>query len=188
MPLMDRMISALSGLEFNCFYRHCFDQIIVLSSEALKNQSWRDNVSLIPNPLIYQHNLRSTLTSKTVISVGRLIKTKNMEALIRIWLLVHLSHPDWTLVIYGDGPLKLELEKLIKESNLQDSVFLNDATNDVIKKMSNASIFAFSSLIESFGMVIVEAQVLWSSCCGIRLSCWTKRHYYRRKGWLSSPS
>lgn len=155
---IDRMISTLSGLEFNCFFKHCFDQIIVLSSEANKTQSLRENVSLIPNPLIYQHNLRSTLTSKTVISIGRLVKTKNMEALIRIWRLVHLSHPDWSLAIYGDGPLKPDLEKLIKDSTLQDSIFLHGATNDVINKLSNASIFAFSSLIESFGMVIVEAQ------------------------------
>lgn len=158
LPLIDRMISALSRLEFDCFYKHCFDQLIVLSSEAKKAQSRRELVSLIPNPLIYQHSLRSTLTTKTVISVGRLVKTKNMDALIRIWRIVHLSHPDWALIIYGDGPHKPELEKLIKDSNLQDSVFLNGATNNVITKMSNASIFAFSSLLESFGMVIVEAQ------------------------------
>lgn len=158
LSFIDRMIGSLSRWEFDLFFKHRFDHIIVLTSEAKKSQSTNKKVSLIPNPLIYQHNCRSALTYKTVISVGRLDKNKNMAALIRIWSAVHRTHPDWTLEIYGNGPLKAALEQLIKQSDLQKTVFLKGATNDVITKLSNASIFAFSSLVESFGMVIVEAQ------------------------------
>ena len=158
LPFIDRMIGFLSRWEFDLFFKHRFDHIFVLSSEARKSQSRNKKVSLIPNPLIYQHNRRSALTSKTVISIGRLDKNKNTTALIRMWSVVHRTHPDWALEIYGNGPLKSALEQLIKQSDLQESMFLNGVTNDVITKLSNASIFAFSSLIESFGMVLVEAQ------------------------------
>ena len=82
---------------------------------------------------------------------------KNYAALIRIWSIVKKHHPDWVLEIYGDGPQKAELERLIEQHGMQNLVFLKGFSNEIISKMSEASLFAFTSLGESFGMVLIEA-------------------------------
>lgn len=154
---IDRFVSFVSSIEYKLFYRHRFDQVIVLNSEARRRFSLREKVTVIPNPLIWEHHRHSNLTTTRVISVGRLDTMKNYAALIRIWAIVKQTHPDWILDIYGDGPQKAALERLIEQYGMQDLVFLKGISNDIISKMSEASIFAFTSLAESFGMVLIEA-------------------------------
>ena len=154
---VDRFISFVSSMEYKLFYRHRFDQVIVLTSEAKRRYSHREKVTVIPNPMIWEHHRNANLTTTKAISVGRLDTMKNHAALIRIWAIIKQTHPDWVLDIYGDGPQKAALERLINQYGLQDLVFLKGLSNDIISKMSEASIFAFTSLGESFGMVLIEA-------------------------------
>lgn len=158
LPPIDRMIASVSNLEFDLLFRHRYDRVIVLSQEARKQELWHNNVAVIPNPLIWEHNLRSTLTALKAIYVGRLVEIKNVAALIRVWSIVNQTHPDWILEIYGEGHLKPSLGQLIIQLGLQKTVSLKGATADVITKMAEASFFVLSSLSESFGMVLVEAQ------------------------------
>lgn len=135
------------------------DQIVLLTNED-KELHWKGNnkVSVIPNPIIYQSPYPpSTTKEKRVIAAGRLVYQKNFASLINAWKQVVDKHPDWTLEIYGEGGLKLELESLITKLNLKKHVFLRGRTTDIFKVMSNSSLFVLSSIYEGFGLVIVEA-------------------------------
>ena len=59
--------------------------------------------------------------------------------------------------IYGDGELKQALHDQINQAGLQDNVFLMGFSNDMATALRQSSIFAFSSLVEGFALVIVEA-------------------------------
>ncbi len=159
-------------LDYRIFIKG-YDKIVVLTKED-KELHWKhnDKVIVIPNPLTVQHNKCSTLTNKTVITAGRFTTQKNFSSLIRVWAIVHQSHPDWRLEIWGEGSLKAELQNQIDSSGLTDSVLLMGYTNNIITKFAEASIFVCSSLFEGFGLVIVEAMscglpvVSYSCPCG----------------------
>ena len=140
-----------------------YNHIVVLTNED-KETNWLgwENISVIPNPSTFQTNNYSNLSTKTVISVGRLVKAKNYASLIKAFKNVVDKHPDWTLEIYGDGPQKMELKSLINQLNLKRHVFLKGFSSNIKEVMTNASIFALSSIFEGFGLVIVEAMA-----CGL---------------------
>ena len=135
-----------------------FDRIVVLTEEDKETnwQGWK-NVTVMPNPVSFKCDVPSDLTEKSVISMGRLEYVKNFSSLINAFRIVVQRHPDWTLKIYGDGRLKESLKDLIYMNGLQDNVFLMGFSNNMEKPLRQSSIFAFSSLVEGFALVIVEA-------------------------------
>ena len=143
--------------EFN-FVDKKFDRIVVLTEED-KETNWQgwNNVSVMPNPVAFKCDKPSTLNEKVVISMGRLHHVKNFSSLIKAFGQIVKKHPDWKLRIYGDGELKQALHDQINQAGLQDNVFLMGFSNDMENALRQSSIFAFSSLVEGFALVIVEA-------------------------------
>lgn len=64
--------------------------------------------------------------------------------------------PDFKLKIYGSGPDKDLLEKIIIENNIKN-VELCGATNQVKEKLDEAGIFVMTSDYESYGIANIEA-------------------------------
>lgn len=140
-----------------------YDHIVTLTHED-KEMNWKgwNNVSVIPNPSTFHTDKISTLDEKKVISVGRLSPQKNYASLIRAFKNVVNKHPDWTLEIYGDGPLEMELKSLIDQLNLKRHVFLKGFSSNIKEVMTNGSIYAMSSIFEGFPLVLIEAMT-----CGL---------------------
>ncbi len=156
--LLNKVIGRFSDFyEFN-FVDKKFDRIVVLTEEDKESnwQGWK-NVSVMPNPVAFKCDEPSTLNEKVVISMGRLHHVKNFTSLIDAFRIVAKKHPDWSLKIYGDGSLRGALQNQINESGLQNNVFLMGFSNDMEHALRQSSIFAFSSLVEGFALVIVEA-------------------------------
>jgi GalNAc-alpha-(1->4)-GalNAc-alpha-(1->3)-diNAcBac-PP-undecaprenol alpha-1,4-N-acetyl-D-galactosaminyltransferase len=118
------------------------------------------NIGLIPNPVREIAAGQTAPRERMVLTVGRLIKTKHHDELIKTFLCV--APPDWRLVIIGDDALKqnnrLALEALIREHRAEQRVELAGARKDVDDFYRRASIFAFTSSSEGFPNVIAEAQ------------------------------
>ena len=135
-----------------------YDRIVTLTRKDKENY-WKNHpkVLVLPNPLTSSGNPLSDLSAKTVVSAGRLDRLKNFNALIRAWKSIGRKHPDWKLEIWGNGAERDNLKQSIHTEGLEDSVFLMGATADLPAKLSQASIFAFSSLYEGFAMVLTEA-------------------------------
>ncbi len=97
--------------------------------------------------------------------VGRLIKEKNTDLLIRSLPLVKETFPDIKCTIIGEGPEKEKLEGLTGELGLLENVefagFL-DSYSDVISNMKSSKVLVLPSRREGFGMVVVEA-----NACGV---------------------
>ncbi|WP_328854305.1 glycosyltransferase family 4 protein [Microbispora hainanensis] len=99
----------------------------------------------------------SPLTTKTVVTVGRLTWGKGYDLLIRAWAHVTARHPDWTLRIYGGGPRQEKLQASIDKRGLSERVFLEGPAEDVGAVLADASMFVLSSRHEGMPMVILEA-------------------------------
>lgn len=151
-------VLCLAGDFLNTIIIHKYDRVVVLTHED-KNQNWphNDNVVVLPNPITITHSFVSSLEKRIVSAAGRLCHQKNYDLLIDSWLLVHQSHPDWILEIWGDGPDKTRLNKKISDLQLGQSVFLKGYDKNVLSKLSESSIFVLSSLYEGLPLVIIEA-------------------------------
>ena len=100
-----------------------------------------------------------------VIFVGRMIKEKNIDLLIKVISLLKNKFPHIKAVIIGDGPENLALRKLTADMGVADNIrflgFLEDH-NDVIAHLKSSRCFVFPSTREGFGIVVIEA-----NACGL---------------------
>lgn len=113
----------------------------------------------IPNVLEKVPSEVSTLSSKHLISVGRLSPEKGYLELVEIAEVLKEKHPTWHLDIVGDGPERERIEKAIKDKNLESFITLHgfQQSDAIYELLSNASIYLMTSYTESFGIVLLEA-------------------------------
>lgn len=99
----------------------------------------------------------------TISCVARLVDYKRVEDLIRAIDIVKEKIPNIQCKIIGTGPLEEELKALTNTLNLEDNVeFLGfvEEHDDVMKVVNSSDIFCLPSIVEGFGIVIIEAQSL----------------------------
>lgn len=100
------------------------------------------------------------ICEKSIICIGRLIKIKNHQMLIRAFS--QIDDKEYKLYILGEGNLLKELKNLVKELNLDDRVVFLGFDNNPYKYLSKAKIFVLSSNSEGFPNVLIEAMI-----CGL---------------------
>lgn len=134
---------------------------VVLSEEDKIKWTEIKNISMIYNPLPFLSDELSTCTEKKIISVGRYTHQKGFDLLIEAWKIVVQKHKDWELHIYGSGD-RDSYQELAKQHSVSDSLTCEPATQEILDKYIDSSIFVLSSRYEGFGMVIAEAMA-----CGV---------------------
>lgn len=113
------------------------------------------NIEVIPNPLKVITSYKRESDKLTIINIGRFVMEKNQKELIDIFS--KTDNEDWQLKIIGSGPLKKSLEAQINKLGLENKVFLLEPVSNVDKEMSQADIFAFTSIYEGFPNSLSEA-------------------------------
>ena len=153
--LYEKLIATIST--YFDYYLACkrYDQVVLLSDFAKEMSPW-DNACVIPNPVSFC-GVESNLDAPRIVTIGRLSKEKNFSALIRAFQIVARRFPDWHLDIFGEGDQRQMLSRLICDMNLSKNVHLHNGERDVQKVLLSASIYAQSSVFESFGIALVEA-------------------------------
>jgi CDP-glycerol glycerophosphotransferase len=100
---------------------------------------------------------RPDRTGVWFVSVGRLSTEKNHARLLRAFAQVHRDHPSTRLLLVGGGPLRSELEHLIRSLGLDDCAHLAGPRRDPSVLMQAADCFVLSSTYEGQPMVLLEA-------------------------------
>lgn len=126
--------------------------------EKLKNT--KTKCVYIPHCIDVYPNETSNLTSKNILSIGRLAKEKGYLDLIDIFKEFNKKMPEWNLNICGNGQEYDAISKKIKESNLEGKANLLGFKNkDEIHQISlDSSIYVMTSYTESFGLVLIDAE------------------------------
>lgn len=130
---------------------------IVMLSKSQANFLRVKSAEIIPNPVWTNPKNKASLQAEKVVAIGRLIKSKGFERMIRIWDKIQPAYSSWTLDIYGAGSQKKELEKLIKKLNLESSVFLKGSVKNIERVIDQYAFLIHTSSYESFSLVIQEA-------------------------------
>jgi glycosyltransferase involved in cell wall biosynthesis len=94
-----------------------------------------------------------------MISVGRLALEKNWTMLLHATALVLKDHPEFRLVLIGDGPDKKNLEDLAKELGIKRRVTFPGQIRfaEISSYMKAADLFGFASITETQGLATLEA-------------------------------
>ncbi|GAA4168144.1 glycosyltransferase family 4 protein [Sphingobacterium ginsenosidimutans] len=151
-----------------------YDRFVVLTEEDRMYWGKLPNIAVIPNANSFSVTDQALLVNKNAIAVGRLDYQKGFDNLIKIWKIIQLQHPEWTLHIYGNGPLKRRLEDLIKILGLTGCVQIHSATPDIKTAYLASSIYLMASRYEGLPMALLEAQscglpmVSYACKCGPR--------------------
>ena len=103
--------------------------------------------------------------SKTVINVGRLTSDKQQLMLLEIWDEVNHRIPknNWKLQIIGSGEEKERLTQYITHNEVRN-VELVPHTSNIAAYYRDAELFLFTSKMEGFGMVLLEAMSFGVPC------------------------
>ena len=94
-----------------------------------------------------------------VFGLGNSLPYKNLPRLVEAFAMIAPYHPNLALLLAGRGEGDERLNRLVSGLNLPGRVIFAGQLNDaeVLACFRNALFFAFPSLIEGFGMPILEA-------------------------------
>lgn len=149
----------------DCLYRRALG--ILTQTEYAKScydKKFAGKTKVIYNPITMTEEqvgmaLR-TEKEKTFVSVGRLEAVKDQKMMIRAFNQFHQNHPTYRLVIYGEGPMRQQLESLIDALGLSNSVILAGRNNKVWDAIASVECFLLSSQYEGMSNAMAEALCL----------------------------
>lgn len=137
-----------------------------------------EKVRVIHNPvLIAKHYPISTgegiINKPAIVSVGKLHRQKGFDLLIKAFSKIHKKHPEWSVIILGEGECRLELENLRNSLGLENKILFLGKVARPEPYLDQGDIFVLPSRYEGFSNALCEAMacgkaVIATDCPGNR--------------------
>lgn len=128
-------------------------------------QAYKDRIAckgrVIPNPI--PAALPAPFEGereKTIVNFCRLAKQKNLPMLFDAFERFYQTHPDYTLIIYGDGELRDELHRNAAARTCGEHIRFVAHQKDIHQAILKAGMFASSSDFEGMSNSMLEAMAL----------------------------
>lgn len=118
------------------------------------------NMVLPPPVLTRKPGSTGHNSAKVVIAMGRLSPVKRFDSLLRAFALIASRHLSWSLEIWGDGPLRPDLEELASELGIAERVKFPGFTAWPYDALSRGDLFVMSSDFEGFPNALCEAMAI----------------------------
>lgn len=138
------------------------DIVVCLTSGDAKEYRHAKDVRIIPNFIEPVKEMADDYSVKKAIAVGRLEEQKGFDVLINCWKDIAEKHPDWHVDIYGEGPLRKELQAQIDRLGLSGCISLCGRSNSIMDVYPQYSLHIMPSRYEGLPMTLIEAQA-----CGL---------------------
>jgi GalNAc-alpha-(1->4)-GalNAc-alpha-(1->3)-diNAcBac-PP-undecaprenol alpha-1,4-N-acetyl-D-galactosaminyltransferase len=154
-----RSMAAMRKVLRHLFLPHT-DWLVVQTNKikAYFPQRLQTKTSIIYNP-VNEHvfNLVDETKSNRIISVARLYPQKNQKIMIDAFAKIANEFPTYNLIIFGEGPMRGDLEKQIQNLQMQKRIFLPGRSQNVIDEMNKSKLFCLSSDYEGMSNSMIEA-------------------------------
>ena len=166
-----RIIRALDRLTA-LYIQH---RIIAVSEDLavfLRKTFPADKIRIIENGIdlnsLSNHRVKSTSAFEAGTDIlriglaGRLVPVKRVDLFIRIARYIQDNYPDLKaeFYIFGDGPLRDELEALSRTLNTDNIIHFEGHCDDISKRLQNLEILMLTSDHEGLPMILLEAMAL----------------------------
>lgn len=149
------------------------DALVVLTNETAQwfeahTRVYPGRIHVIPNavsipiartePCISAQEIKCELgCSRLMLGVGRLAPQKGLDRLLSAFARLAPHHPEWGLVILGEGALRGALEAQIERLELSARVRLPGAVGNVGEWYEACDLYVLSSRFEGFPNTLLEA-------------------------------
>lgn len=150
----------------------------------------RREVEVIANPVSIESrpddaHYADVAGGHTLLAVGRLSPEKGFDLLIDTFAQLAPRHPDWQLVILGEGSQRAELERKVAECKLGGRVSMPGFDAHVRAAMRRADLFVLSSRYEGFPNALLEAMTEGLACVSFDCEAGPRELIeHRSNGWL----
>jgi len=113
----------------------------------------------IPPTIRDEIQLNEKINPFQFICIGRLVFYKNLEVIIKAMSIVIKTIPECRLMILGDGPHRESLQILTQKLGLEKNIIFNGyaTSEEKMRVISQSNAMLFPSIIEGFGLVILES-------------------------------
>jgi len=170
--LNNRELNGLFYKSLNFFYNRV-DTVICPSlygARTLKNHGLNTRTIVLSNGIDLSNfnpsldskqflkEFRLDENTKKILYVGRLMKEKGLDVLLKAYSLVDSRIPDTKLIIVGKGYLQKDLEKLAEKLGLGSVIFTGFISDTLLKQAyASSDIFVLPSYAEIQPLVLLEA-------------------------------
>ena len=124
--------------------------------------------AVIPNPVLCDSKIQIkpfAEREKAIVTLGRIdIFQKRHDILVRAFAKFSKMHPDYKLMIYGDGPDEKKINDLIANLNIVDNAILGGVAKNPQEVIKNASFFVMTSDFEGIPNALIEAMSIGLPC------------------------
>ncbi len=124
------------------------------------------DIRMIPNGIDLEtiDEIPASTQAYDVVFLGRLIRDKNVDLLIKSISIVKNEFKKVRCFIIGSGPEKEALVSLSEELDLKDNIIFKDfmAHQEVVSYLKSCKVFVLPSTREGFGIVVLEAMACGS--------------------------
>lgn len=117
----------------------------------------RRRAHVVPNPISVGEIGKRAGRAPVLAATGRLAWQKGFDILIEAFASIAHRHPQWTLVIWGEGELRADLEGRVHKLGLGDRIRLPGNSRSPEAWISGADAFVMSSRYEGFCNALGEA-------------------------------
>jgi glycosyltransferase involved in cell wall biosynthesis len=125
----------------------------------------KTKVKIFPNACHFKKNSIGTnilKREKLILNIGGLRKVKNIKPILEGFKQFTTIHEDWKLMICGSGyrceqVYQDEILTFITENGLSEKIILTGEIRNIIEMYNRSRIHIIGSVVENFGMCIVEA-------------------------------
>ena len=117
---------------------------------------------VIPNPLSERFlNKKVTIKRREeIVTVNSLTSKKNPFMMLKSFEKFSEKYPKYHLTMYGDGPLKNDMQEYINEHGLMDKITLAGNVDNVEDLINDAKIYVLCSNYEGMPNSLMEAMAL----------------------------
>lgn len=140
-----------------------------------------------PDPSSVRQQLGFGHDNLVVGTVARLVPDKGIECFLRMAFEIRKARADVRFLIVGDGPLRLELERLADDLGLREVTVFTGHREQVPRFMESMDVFVLPTRREGFGVVFAEAMAMGVPVVGSRIGPVAEVVEEGVTGYLSSP-
>lgn len=145
---------------------------IVAQTEEAKNYLMKKcgegSYYVIPNPTSISSECKGMALQNPkkdkIVCVGRLIKSKNPDMLLKAFLNFQKVCPGYELWFYGDGDYRKHILRDVEDLRLQGKVFLAGNVVNVSERIKDAKAFVTMSDHEGMSNALIEAMCIGLPC------------------------